>query len=212
MNKQIILTIILLSMYTLVSAQTGMKQIDPSVTFNKRLAEEAVRLQSIESDFTQVKYLDVFDEKVISKGRFYFKKENKICLDYTSPLNYLMVINGEKLKIISEGKTSLVNLGSNPMMNEMKAMLSACMIGDLSQLTSGYQVDYFENAMLYKVNIWPVSQAIKAYLREIVICIDKKSMLVKNLRLSESEKDYTEYEFTNQKYNTLTSDEKFSVR
>lgn len=212
MNKRTILTIVLLSVCTLVSAQTGMTQIDPGVTFNKRLAEEAVRIQSIESDFTQVKYLDVFDEKVTSKGRFYFKKENKIALEYTSPLDYLMVINGQKLKIVSEGKTSLVNLGANPMMNQMKAMLSACMVGDLSQLTSGYQVTYSENATLYKVNIRPASEAIKAYLCEIVIFLDKKNMSVKNIRLSESEKDYTEYEFTNQKYNTLTTDEKFSVR
>ena len=37
-------------------------------------------------------------------------------------------------------------------------------------------------------------------------------MSVQTLRLSENAKDYTEYHFTNRKYNTLTSDEKFVIR
>ncbi len=32
-------------------------------------------IESIESNFTQIKYLDVFDEKITSKGKFYYKKE-----------------------------------------------------------------------------------------------------------------------------------------
>lgn len=45
--------------------------------FKNRLAKEAQTVESIESDFTQVKYLDVFDEKVTSKGKFYYQKAIK---------------------------------------------------------------------------------------------------------------------------------------
>lgn len=195
-----------------LAAQDGMTKIEPGGEFNRRLTEEAGRVQSIACDFVQVKYLDVFDEKVTSRGRFYFRKENKICLEYTTPVDYLIVINDTKLKIVSEGKTSVVNLGSNPLMNQMKGMLAACMVGNLSGLSSGYEVEYFENTALYKVVVRPVSPSVQAYLRSITIWLDKKDMSVKTLRLAETEKDYTEYEFTNKQYNTLAGDEKFSVR
>ena len=195
-----------------LSAQEELKPLASVSDFQERLKQEATHIQSIESDFTQEKYLDIFNEKIISKGKFYFKQENMIRLDYSSPLNYLIIINGQKLKTVSEGKSNVVNLGSNPMMNEMKGMLSACMIGDLNAIGSGYKLEYFETPTLYVVKIQPTNKSVKAYISEIVISLDKKDMAVKTLRLSENEKDYTEYHFTNKKYNTLTSDEKFIIR
>lgn len=195
-----------------VAAQQDIKPLASLTVFQERLKKEAASLSSIESDFTQEKFLNVFNEKIISKGRFYYKQENMIRMDYTSPVDYQIVINGRKLKIVSEGKTNVVDLGSNQMMNEMKGMLSACMIGDLSSMTSAYKLDYYESPTLYVVKIRPVSKSVQAYISEIVISIDKKDMSVQTLRLSENAKDYTEYHFTNRKYNTLTSDEKFIIR
>lgn len=211
-NRMIRSFFLLFSFCLSVSAQKELKPLASTEAFQERLKKEAAAISSIESDFTQEKYLDVFAEKIVSKGRFYYKKENKIRMDYTSPLDYQIVINGQKLKIVSEGKTNIVNLGSNQMMNEMKEMLSACMIGDLSSITSAYKLDYYESPLLYVVKIRPVSKSVQAYISEITISIDKKDMSVQALRLAENAKDYTEYHFTNKKYNTLTSDEKFVIR
>ena len=51
----------------------GMKKMAQKTEFESRLAKEAQTVESIESDFTQVKYLDVFDEKVTSKWKFYYQ-------------------------------------------------------------------------------------------------------------------------------------------
>ena len=193
-------------------AQEELKPLADTSVFQERLKKEAAAISSIESDFTQEKYLDVFNEKIVSKGRFYYKKENKIRMDYTSPVDYLIIINGQKLKIVSEGKSNVVNLGSNKMMNEMKGMLAACMVGDLGRMTSAYKLDYYESPALYVVKIIPVSKSVQAYIREIVISIDKKDMSVQTLRLAENATDFTEYHFTGKKYNTLASDEKFVIR
>lgn len=195
-----------------VVAQKELKPLTSIDGFQERLKKEAASLSSIESDFTQEKYLDVFNDKIISKGRFYYRQENKIRMDYTTPVDYQIVINGQKLKIVSEGKSNVVNLGSNRMMDEMKGMLAACMVGDLSSITSTYKLDYYESPSLYVVKIRPVSKSVQAYISEIVISINKEDMSVQTLRLSENEKDYTEYRFTNRKYNTLTNDEKFIIR
>ena len=63
----------------------SMKKMAQKTEFESRLAKEAQTVESIESDFTQVKYLDVFDEKVTSKGKFYYQKTHKICMEYFRP-------------------------------------------------------------------------------------------------------------------------------
>lgn len=211
MNKYIY-TFLLVVFCLPLAAQKDLIPLASVTAFQERLKKEAALLSSIESDFTQEKFLDVFNEKIVSKGRFYYKQENMIRMDYTSPVDYQIIINGQKLKIVSEGKSNVVNLGSNQMMNEMKGMLAACMIGDLTVMSSAYRLEYYESPSLYVVKIRPVSKSVQAYISEIIISIDKKDMSVQTLRLSENAKDYTEYHFTNRKYNTLTSDEKFVIR
>ena len=176
------------------------------------LAKEAQTMQSIESDFTQVKYLDILDEKVASKGKFYYQKSGKIRMEYAQPVNYLIVINDSRLKIVSDGKKSVMSLTTNKMMNQMQDMLTACMIGDLSKISSDYKLEYFENDSYYIVKIKPINKAIQAYISEIEIYLDKKDMSVYKLRLSETATNYTEYEFYNKRFNALKDETKFSIR
>ena len=51
----------------------------------------------------------------------------------------------------------------------------------------------------------------RAYINQIQIYLDKKDMSVHKLRLSETATNYTEYEFSNKKFNSL-KDEKMCIR
>ena len=159
-----------------------------------------------------MKYLDILDEKVTSKGKFYYQKSGKIRMEYAQPVNYLIVINDSRLKIVSDGKKSVMSLTANKMMTQMQDMLTACMIGDLSKMSSDYKLEYFENDSYYIVKIKPVNKAIQAYISEIEIYLDKKDMSVYKLRLSETATNYTEYEFYNKRFNALKDETKFSIR
>lgn len=204
--------LLLLSCTVLPMQAQQMKKLTDLKDFEARLLQEAKKAESIESSFTQIKYLDVFDEKITSKGMFYYRKSNKICMDYAQPMNYLIVINNNKLKIVSDGKKSITDLSSNKMMNQMQDMLTACMVGDLSQMSSDYVREYFEDARYYLVTIKPTNKAVKAYIDNIRIYLDKKDMSVHKLRLSETAANYTEYEFSNKKFNSLKDDAKFTIR
>ena len=69
------LSLFFLSIAT-VHAQS-MKKMVQKTEFENRLAKEAQTVESIESDFTQVKYLDVFDERLLPKGSSTTKKAIK---------------------------------------------------------------------------------------------------------------------------------------
>ena len=196
-------------------AQTAVAQprnITDMQKFETQLKETAGKLQSIESDFTQVKHLDMFDEDVVSKGRFYYLKENKISLDYSQPLNYLIVINGNRLKIVADGKKSIMQLNSNKMMNEMQDMITACMVGDLNRMNNSYELNYQEDDKQYIVGITPRSKTVKEYVSAIEIRLNKADMSVDQLRMYENEADYTDYRFTNKRFNQLKDESRFSVQ
>ena len=196
---------------TVLSAAAQTTDIADMQQFETRLKETADKLTSIESDFVQVKHLDMFDEDVVSKGKFYYQKNNKISLDYSQPLSYLIVINGGRLKIVADGKKSIMQLSTNKMMNEMQDMITACMVGDLNRMNGSYNLKYQEDNNQYIVSITPRSKQVKEYVSAIEIRLSKADMSVDQLRMYENEADYTDYKFSNKRFNQLKDESRFSI-
>ena len=194
------------------SAMAQARPVADMAKFENQLKTTAEKMKSIESDFTQVKHLDMFDEDVTSKGRFYYLKDNKISLDYSQPLSYLIVINGGRLKIVADGKKSIMQLNSNKMMNEMQDMITACMVGDLNRMISNYDLKFQEDDKQYIVSITPRNKAVKDYVSAIEIRLSKADMSVDQLRMYENEADYTDYRFTNKRFNQLKDESRFSMQ
>jgi len=208
--KQYLITIVLLVLALSAFGQNRQK-ITNTTEFEKQLKSVSETTHSVESEFRQEKYMKVFAEKVVSFGTFYYRKPNKISLQYQKPMKYIITINGEKLQTISGEKKTTISLGSNKMMAQMRGLIEASMVGNISALSKDYELEYFQSATDYFIKITPINNSIKAYIKEIGITFDCKSMAVNQLRMTENNDDYTDYIFTNQKYNTLKNDEKFSI-
>ena len=59
-------------------SQSQFSEMKNSTQFKKKLNEATQKINTLECDFVQEKNLSVVAEQVISKGKFYFKKENKL--------------------------------------------------------------------------------------------------------------------------------------
>lgn len=198
----------------MLAAQVGVAQMHPIANmqqFESQLKSSASKLTSIESDFTQVKHLDMFDEDVTSSGKFSYLKDNKISLNYSKPLSYLIVINNGKLKIVADGKKNIMSLNSNKMMSGMQDMITACMIGDLSKMSNDYELNYQEDNQQYLIKITPKSKNVKEYVSNIEIWLSKTDMSVDQLRMYENETDYTDYKFSNKRFNQLKDESRFAI-
>jgi len=175
------------------------------------MAEESNSLTSVESRFTQTKYIRLLSEKIVSTGIFSYQKPNKVSLDYQNPVKYLMIINGNKIKINADGRTNTFDAGSNRVMEQMSALISACMTGNLERLSSDYELTFKENDAQYWIAVVPQGSA-RAYMKCIDIFLDKKDFSVRQLKITESSNDYTEYLFTAEKKNVVFPDTKFAIK
>ena len=64
--------------------------------FRRELMVKTSAVTSIQASFVQEKFLSVFSSTVKSEGKFYWQKEDKICLDYKTPAKYRITIAGDK--------------------------------------------------------------------------------------------------------------------
>ncbi len=67
-----------LSISAQAQAPKGFADVSNTTSLQSSLAATAKNTQTIASDFSQMKHMKMMNDKVSSKGKFYFKKEDKI--------------------------------------------------------------------------------------------------------------------------------------
>src|SRR5262245_59779694 len=87
----VLTTLISVSAY---SQHQGYRPIGDLAAFKKQFAVESSKVTSIESSFTQEKVLTALTEKITSTGKFWFKRSNKVRIEYLKPFTYTMIMNG----------------------------------------------------------------------------------------------------------------------
>ncbi len=180
--------------------------------FKQKLTQVNQKTQTIQSDFVQEKHLDVFAEDIVSKGKFWYKKHNKLRWQYTHPFNYLIVINGENISIKDDKKVNRFNSSSNKVFKQVNQMMTDIIQGNIFSNTGDFSFNYFENATHFLVIMSPKSKDMKEFLQKINVYFDKNDLSVSRLTMDELSGDYTNITFTNKKMNQAISDEKFIVR
>ena len=125
--------------------------------FRRELMVKTSAVTSIQASFVQEKFLSVFSSTVKSEGKFYWEKEDKICLDYRTPAKYRITIAGDKIKTVTNGKATVLSAKGNPMMDQMSALITSCMTGNLNAMGAGFKTSVQESAADYRITITPQS-------------------------------------------------------
>src|ERR1700748_3558665 len=129
-----ICTVFLIVINLVAQAQPkGFQPLKDVAGFQHSLSVSNAAVQTINSDFNQTKNLSLLSDKIKSKGKFYFKKEDKIRIEYTSPYYYLLVMNGGQLMVKDEQKTTKVNTGNSKTMQSVNRVIIDCMKGAVFQ-------------------------------------------------------------------------------
>lgn len=192
-------------------APKGFTSINNTTSLQNTLSATAKSTQSIASDFNQVKHMKMLNDKVSSKGKFYFKKENRIRIEYTSPFQYLLVMNNGQIMVKDENKTNKINTRSSKTMQSVNNVMMDCMRGTVFN-NKDFSVKAFEAKGQYLLQLTPVNSSMKSLFARIDVYLEKSDNSVSKLVMNENGGDYTDMIFSNKKINTTIPDALFSVR
>jgi len=173
------------------------------------IKDNALKSNDIAAEFTQIKVLDIILEKLESKGTFKFKKENKIRWEYSTPFQYLVIINGPKIYINDEGNKKEFDVKNNKMFREINKIVIGSVQGNLFE-NQDYKSRFFENEHVYHIIMQPVNVKMQEYVNEVNLYIDKKELTLKRLKMSEKSGDYTLVDFHGHRVNVGIPDKTFS--
>lgn len=189
----------------------GYKQYPNTEELQSKLATSNKSLVDISSSFKQVKHMSLLEEELQSSGKFYFKKNFKVRIEYTEPFHYLMVMNSGKMMVKDEQKSSTINTGNSKMMQSVNRIIVDCMSGNVFT-NPDFKVKGYSNASKYLISLSPVSSEMKKMFDKIDVYLNKSDLKVTSMVMTEKGGDYTSMNFYNIKHNNSLNESLFKVK
>jgi outer membrane lipoprotein-sorting protein len=191
--------------------KAGFTALSNTSALEQAMAKRAEQTQSISSDFAQVKHMKMLNDKVQTKGKFYYKKNDKVRIEYLSPFQYLLVMNGSMISVKENGKVSKINTRNSMTMQAVNKIMMDCMRGTVFT-NKDFSVKASASNTQYLLAMTPVSSTVKGLFKQIDVYINKADHQVVKLVMSENGGDYTEMSFANRVLNASIADALFTLR
>lgn len=211
MRNLLFLLPLLFSVLSLEAQYPGYSAIADAAKFKEQFSAASLKTTSIKSDFVQEKNLSMLSEKIVSKGKFWFKKANMVRMEYTHPFQYLMIINKDKVFIKDGQKENKVSSRSNKLFQQINRIMVDCMQGTALNNTD-FRTRVFEGKSSYLVELAPVVKGLKEMFKTITVYVDKKDYSVMNLEMLEISGDNTVIKFINKELNSSLQDALFTIQ
>lgn len=207
-----ILLILLLIAVTIANAQKGsFTALKDMAIFKQKFTAASLQLQSVESDFVQVKNLSLLKEKITSHGKFFYKKGNKVRIEYVKPFSYLMVLNNDAMMVMDEHKKSTFNTRSNKMMQSINSIMMDCMSGNVYN-NKEFSTNVMENTKEYMLTLTPSTSMMKKLFSTIEVYLSKTDYTVLRLNMIEKEGDNSLMTFSNRILNKAIDEKLFNTK
>ena len=210
MHKAFLLLTLIVSCIVVKAQFPGFTPAADPTRFKATFAGVSQKTNSIKSDFVQEKNLGMLSEKITSKGKFWFKKNNLVRMEYVSPFQYLMIINNNNVFVKDGQKENRISTGSSKVFKQINRIMVDCVQGTVLNNTD-FSVKIFENGQSFGIELTPLNIALAEYFKNIHLIVDKKDYSVTKIEMHELSGDYTVISFLNRELNVNIPDALFAI-
>ncbi len=189
----------------------GFTAVENITQFKTTFSTESKKIQSIRSNFTQEKNLSVLEEKILSEGKFNFKRANRVRIEYQKPFQYLLIMNGDQILIKEHDKENKMNVKSNKLFQQVNRIVVDCVRGTILD-NKDFSVRVFQNESSWLLEMTPSGKSLKEFFQTVLVYADKKDYSVSMIDLREPIGDNTLIRFTQKELNATISDDLFIIK
>lgn len=154
-------------------------------------------LKTMSCSFTQTKYLSLLSDKMVSEGKMYYKRPNKLRWEYTSPYQYLFIFNGTKVYVGNKARKDVIDTESNKIFKEVARIMMGTVTGTAMSNSLDFTVDVADGNAYWQVTLVPKKKDMKKMFLKIVLSFSKKGKMISEINIYEKNKDRTNIKFKN---------------
>lgn len=202
--KQRLLILFTLVGFVLFSASAITEQQKKDVI--SKINNASTSIQSMSASFTQTKYLSMLSDKMVSSGKVYYSKSDKLRWEYTSPYQYLFIFNGSKVYVGNKSKKNVIDTNTNKVFKEIARIMMSTVTGTALSNTSDFSITLSESSNQWVITLVPKKKELKSMFSKVILYFNKTSYIVSEINIYEKNGDRT-----NIKFSGLTTNKKIDA-
>ena len=166
-------------------------------------------MQTMQCRFVQSKTMAMLTEPSVSEGKMYFSSPDRLRWEYLTPYPFALVVNGEKIVKVTDGKSEVLDGNSGRMYQGITNMIMGSASGKKLFDASTFDVVLYDDGVCWKAEMTPKRRDMKRMFSQLVFHFDKKSQVIDHVEFVEPSGDKTIIQFEEIRLNEKIEEEKF---
>lgn len=178
----------------------------------KQINQAASALNTMQCDFIQTKHMKMLNREMVSKGKLYYQKGNRLRWEYTTPYSYIFIINNDKVLLKNKQRNDVVDVNQNKLFKEIARIMMNSVVGNCISDDKSFKTSLATVKGEWVATLLPQHKNMKQMFNKIILHFSSKQAIVTQVELMEKNGDKTIIKLKNVKTNETISATMFSVR
>lgn len=174
------------------------------------LTEAAASMQTLQCRFVQEKTSTMLAEPTVAEGTMHYAAPDRMRWEYSSPYAFALVVNGERIVKVTEGKAEVLDGKSNRMYQGIVSIIMGSASGKKLFDTTVFDVVLYDEGDTWRAEMTPKRRDMKRMFSQLVFRFDKKAKGISRVEFKEAGGDVTSIRFEDIKLNEAIGKEVFA--
>lgn len=173
------------------------------------LTEAAASMQTLQCRFVQEKTSSMLAEPSVAEGTMHFAAPDRMRWEYTAPYAFALVVNGDRIVKVTDGKSEVLDGKSGRMYQGMVGLIMGSASGKKLFDPAMFDVMMFDDGEYWKAEMTPKRRDMKRMFSQLVFRFDKKTNGISRVEFKASGGDITSIRFVDIKLNEAIGEKVF---
>jgi len=157
-----------------------------------KINASAAAIKNMSCSFTQTKNLKMLSDKMVSTGKLYYSKPNRLRWEYTSPYRYMFILNGSKVFTGNSSRKNVIDANTNKVYREVSRIMMNAITGQVLSNTSDFTADIEDTYSTWTVTLMPKKKELKHVFKKLQLIFNKKTNMISAIKIYEKNGDSTD--------------------
>lgn len=204
--KRLLYVLIMCIVPTVVIAQ----RIDNNIV--QAINKATSQMKYLQCDFTQTKHLRLLNDKMVSKGKMYYRQPDKLRWQYNSPYTYTFILNDTKVLLKKDKRNDVIDINQNKMFKEIARIMMNSVVGKCLTDDKSFKTSVSTASTEYIATLIPQKKDMRQMWTKLVLHLDREKSVVTKVEMYEKGGDYTVIELSNIQINKPIDVKIFSLQ
>ena len=203
--KKRLLSILFVAVSLMVTAQTQLSESQTQEVI-RQLTQVASTMQSMQCRFVQEKTSSMLAEPSVAEGTMHYAAPDRMRWEYTAPYAFALVVNGERLVKVTDGKAEVLEGNAGRMYQGMVNLIIGSASGKKLFDTTVFDIVFYDDNGFWRADMTPKRRDMKRMFSQLVFRFDKKTNGISRVEFVSANGDVTSIRLEEIKVNEAIDD------